>query len=677
MPPKSKNSVRSKKSKNGILTEVSTAQPLDTPPKPEDGNEQQNPPEGENPASPTSDKAKKKKKMTAKERKRLRLAEQARQEELQRQAQANLEAERLRELERQMEEQQKQRLLEEETSLNNFRQLKAQNRANVRSEAAKAAEWERYISCDHSTNPLDTADVNTFIAIWKELEDTDMQTLFSHITLASKLIDQLTQYRNVAEVANNAGDFEKFSGQVIELRKLIQNKIELLTQHHLLHSDKYTGAKSEVLLNAESSGYGYGLWVNLAKNPRIKEIDFASLNIGIPKGVAMASLAIRVLFTPFASEFDRYALLSPVMAVEFFQLPPPPKRVAKLVLRQYSQSSGLTPVAYPLKNVSSAQPPLTFKMKIDTSRLPDDMKDVTVIKIDDIERSSELITDVNFDLDEKIVTFNCTTTGIFAVASPKYLHFPFEFWEINSSAPESTEIFLRSSSMEIRLKIDKNGLVSTDHPIQFSGLTASAALDSLQRHGINLVAPDTIKELGEHAEKLCEKPPDLEDVFNSGIADAATGFRIRRSRWNSTIGKGAHEDDRVMFLAREIVEFGEPISEDEAVEEEEVKHEEGEQKEADPTQRTEGGEKKKEDKPTKWACIQGTAKHISIVPNTENSESPIMKSSDENKLHKYLMPSFMDLASDAVKQRVLDSSGFVSETLKYILTKLRLFSMTV
>ena len=42
-----------------------------------------------------------------------------------------------------------------------------------------------------------------------------------------------------------------------------------------------------------------------------------------------------------------------------------------------------------------------------------------------------------------------------------------------------------------------------------------------------------------------------------------------------------------------------------------------------------------------------------------------------------MMPMLMDLASDEVKERVNKVSSFVAETVNHILSKMRVFSVTV
>lgn len=510
--------------------------------------------------TPSDKKGKGKKKLTKKEiaRRKREKAEQDRLEQLR--IERELEEKRIHEQEQEMERREQERLKQEEDDVKSLRKLRVDKSHQIRSEKAKKDEWERYVSCDHGTDSNNQSDINTFISQWRETENLDLQQLFIKIEEAKHLLDQLLELRASASVSLDVEEFEQLSNNIQDIRLLIENKITLITQHHLLFSDKYALAKNEVLLSAEAGGYGYGLWVNLAKNPRIKEIEFPSVAIEICKYIALASLAIRCTISPFLTEYNNYLLLSPILACEFFQLPAPPKKIGTLMtLRQFSQPQGqLIPITYPLKNVNNPQPPLVFKMKINVDNLPEDTESVTIIKIDDIQNSKQLVTDVDIDKENSIVKFSCQTTGLFALSLPKFAQFPFQYWEINSPKPETVEIYIKTALTEVDILIDKDGLCSMTTPFIFNRLTAPAALEYLQRHGINIIAPASNSDLGDVSSKLSGKSAELEEVLNSGIADAATGFRIRYSKWNSRV-----QEDRAVFIVREIVEFGEPVSDDE------------------------------------------------------------------------------------------------------------------
>ena len=601
------------------------------------------------------------KKPTKKElaRRRREKAEQERLEQLRKEKE--LEEKRIRDQEMEMERREKERLKDEENDLANLRKIRGEQNENVRQEQAKKEEWERYLSCDHSTNPRDQADVNSFVSTWQECEDTDMQDLFGQIEKAVKLVDELLELKSKSELQGNKQECERYSRHVVDIRGLIHSKIEKLTAHQLLFSEKYASAKNEVLLSTEGGGYAYGLWVNLAKNPRISSIDFGMVGMEIYKTVAQAAIAIRVTTSPEIHEFGNYVLLSPVLTCEFFQLPPPTKRVGGLTLRQVSTQHNLQTVQYPLKTTkpNEVQPPIVFKMKVDVSLLPENTESVTVIKIDDIDNTGTQISDVEIDRENGIFKFSSKTTGVFALALPRYAHFPFKFWEINSLKEDSCEVFIRTALTDLCINVDANGMCSMNSPIAFSGLSAPAAIEFLQRHGINIAAPESINEFGEKASEVSQKNSDVEYALANGMADAVTGFRMRVSRWNASI-----PGDRAMLIVREITDFGEAVTEDE-------QEEEDRQEDQNPEE-----EEKKPEKPTKWRAVLAKAKHMNEVPYSENSSEPNCKAKDKTIFHQHLLHVLLDMASSGVQGRTRNCSGFVSETVRFILQKAKVFSST-
>jgi hypothetical protein len=202
----------------------------------------------------------------------------------------------------------------------------------------------------------------------------------------------------------------------------------------------------------------------------------------------------------------------------------------------------------------------------------------------------------------------------------------------------------------------------------FSRLTAPAALEHLQRRGVNIVAPERVDAFGECASKVSEKSAELEDVIACGVADAATGFRCRWSRWNAQL-----PEDRAMLLAQEIAEFGQPVSDDEPRSEEEDRGaeppEEEERADAERPAKKKHGE-------IKWHAVLAKAKHIYEVEYTEDADEPDLKMKQKTAFHQHLMHMLLDVASSAVRGRTRNASGFVVETVRYLLQKLKLFSVT-
>lgn len=52
------------------------------------------------------------------------------------------------------------------------------------------------------------------------------------------------------------------------LRVLAQRKIDYISAHLIQRADEYANSKNEVLLVSSTKDIEFGLWVNIAKNPR-------------------------------------------------------------------------------------------------------------------------------------------------------------------------------------------------------------------------------------------------------------------------------------------------------------------------------------------------------------------------------------------------------------------------
>lgn len=283
-----------------------------------------------------------------------------------------------------------------------------------------------------------------------------------------------------------------------------------------------------------------------------------------------------------------------------------------------------------------------------------------------------MVSDVEIDKEKNEIRFNCKTTGTFALTIPKYAHFPFKFWEIDVRGNDSVKLFIRTSLTEIIIRIDEKGLCTIEEPFKTeNSFYAPALFNLLQSKGINLVAP----KLGEKIElpgtpQLSEKTKDLEDLLSIGLADSATGFRVRSSKWNSSL-----QSDRATLLVEEVADWRKAHSDDEENENQpQIENQEGieNQEQAPPPPIKEKSQPKK----VNWKCILIKEQHISEIPYTEDKEDPSFKIVANSIFHQHLLPMFFDFASEEVRQRVKNAPGFIGETLFYLIQKTRLFSYT-
>ena len=283
---------------------------------------------------------------------------------------------------------------------------------------------------------------------------------------------------------------------------MVRKKIEEITVHHLVFSDKFTSGKNEVLVTAEAEGIRFGMWVNLSKNPRNKEMTFPGVKIEFPKAVAMTSIAIRIITLSEKPFNDQYLFLDNMIKCEFIQLPTPPKRIGTMTLRQSPQMNSLTRVNYPFRNISTAQPPLVFTVTVENRAFLEPESGTTVVLLkDDGTISSESITNVTPDPEKGELQFSSLSIGTFALAVPRYNQFPFEYWELNSTSETTFEIYLKTALLELAIEIDSNGRCSLENPayLAFKDLSPVAAVDFLLDHGINILAQEQLERLNPKA----------------------------------------------------------------------------------------------------------------------------------------------------------------------------------
>ena len=630
-----------------------TAETPDTP-------ENTAPPEGAEAPKP---KPQRKKKLSKKELARLR-KEKAEQERLEQERREAEERDRIeREYEQKKREEQQQRLHDEDQEIQNLRKSRFENGRKVRSSKEQEDDWEIFKACDHFIDVRSAADVNSFVAKWQELEDGELPDLFENIGRAELIVRRLKKMREAAEVAKDTELFERCDGQIKEIGRLIDAKIEATTMHHLVFSDKYAGAKNEVLVSNSTDEMSFAMWVNLSKNPRVKDIEFPGLHIEISKAVAMSSLAIRAITTTEKPYNEEYLFLNKLIRCELLQLPTPPKKIGQMTLRQSPQLTTLVKLNYPLKNVQTAQPALTFKFPVEPGFLTEYMQDATVVMVnDDNSVSSEHISKVVVDKEANEVSFSAMAVGTFAFGVPRYSHFPLKLWEITSLSETSVEIYIQTQLIEMAIVINGEGKCSMEAPFQFTDLTPTEAVEYLAERGVNIIAPPG------SIDGINAKSPELDELLAQGLADTATGFHVKWSKWNALL-----PSDRAILLMKPQKTF-------EIEEEEEEINEPAPPPDTESAPPAEGadGTSPEEQKPRKprMFCILAKANHITEVPNTEREEECNVKPLDDARIHQHLLPMFFERTPEDIQERVKSAPSFLCDAVYYILKNLRLFSMT-
>ncbi|XP_072528979.1 dynein axonemal intermediate chain 7 [Salminus brasiliensis] len=242
------------------------------------------------------------------EKDRLQKEDEERRLKEEEEARLTAEREEQERLEREQKEEEERQRLElkdrerREDELNELRFKLEENQSAVNTwEAAtrEQAEWDRYMLCDGSPNPAVQPEINTFISLWKEDPEVQIQPILQQCALALQLTDELDLLLSeepepsVAQVYHNT---------LVSLQSLIHTK-HLLATEEILNGAKAcldieTGNMQRVVQDDKTT---LCLWANLNKKPRFKGYQFSEVGLGfeLPMQLATSDIAVRILHTRY------------------------------------------------------------------------------------------------------------------------------------------------------------------------------------------------------------------------------------------------------------------------------------------------------------------------------------------------------------------------------------------
>lgn len=171
----------------------------------------------------------------------------------------------------------------------------------VKGDIRLLSQWNHYLQCDGSPNPLIAPEINTFISLWKE----ETNETFEEVIQKSKLVLPLIEKLKFILLETPPYDLytkniTQYRRSILELQELLHFKFNLATEILLRHAstlaDLDTGNMEKVIQNENVTLY---VWANLKKNPRYKNIRFSNTEIGfdIPRILATSDIALRLLHT--------------------------------------------------------------------------------------------------------------------------------------------------------------------------------------------------------------------------------------------------------------------------------------------------------------------------------------------------------------------------------------------
>ncbi|XP_064557179.1 dynein axonemal intermediate chain 7-like [Zonotrichia leucophrys gambelii] len=165
------------------------------------------------------------------------------------------------------------------------------------------AKWEHYLSCDGAPDPTVPQEINTFMSLWRDEQDQDVQLVMEKGEVVLHLIEKL-QFLLLETAPEDITDEkqEQYLQVILQLQDLLHQKYNDATQSLLkvasMYEDSESGNMHTVLKDINVT---FCLWANLKMKVRYRQdtCSEAGHAFELPMSLALSSVAVRVLYTRY------------------------------------------------------------------------------------------------------------------------------------------------------------------------------------------------------------------------------------------------------------------------------------------------------------------------------------------------------------------------------------------
>ncbi|NXE64362.1 CASC1 protein, partial [Calcarius ornatus] len=164
-------------------------------------------------------------------------------------------------------------------------------------------QWEHYLSCDGTPDPTVPQEINTFMSLWHDDQDQDVQLVMEKEEVVLHLVEKLEFLLLEAapeEITDQQRD--QYQEVILQLQVLLHQKYNDATLNLLkiasMYEDSETGNMHTVL---KDKNVTFCIWANLKNKVRYKDHVFqeAGHAFVLPMSLALSSVAVRLLHTHY------------------------------------------------------------------------------------------------------------------------------------------------------------------------------------------------------------------------------------------------------------------------------------------------------------------------------------------------------------------------------------------
>jgi len=542
--------------------------------------------------------------------------------------------------------------------------------ATEQAAALSGSEWDRFVACGERPDVMSEGDMNTFLTEWRERPRADLWKTLPTCTLATEMLSS-TQLE--AAHAHDRGD-DKLAIWQRELQILIfdelLSKLDSATAEFLQRSEDFVNNKMECCVTVAARGCHFGLWVNLAKNPRIKSIEYADLSIAVelPKSLALASIAVRVtqydndFISPYASAESVASAtsmaLGGILKIDLLLLPPPAKKIKGWTMRPVTEmTTSVSHQPYPIPGadgvIPMSAPPLRISYVLDPGVMVPEGETQQVGWWDDKEEmwKTDDISDIQWAPETRTISFDTLHLTALALLQPTHLEFPFKNWLLSPSTSSSADLYVQTQNHLLHVAVSAKGVVLKAPRLPAlsalldTPLAASTLFLGLRRAGINLMPRDVD---ATKLERVTPKAAALEKEMHQAIAPLAARYHLCASRWN--LSRGASKG--TLRFAMKAESYADESAESSSTPD-------------DPFAAIEPD----------WATLEFSQKRVLLIAATDEDDSCNELAAEGVVAHSTPLECFKERDPD-LQEELLSSSRLYQDSVRQLLDNLRLLSFT-
>ncbi|XP_048682147.1 dynein axonemal intermediate chain 7 isoform X5 [Caretta caretta] len=451
------------------------------------------------------------------------------------------------------------------------RQWKADYRAH--------AKWEHYMQCDGSPDPTVPQEINTFMSLWQENKNEDIEFVIEKGNQVLNLIEKL--YFLLLDTPPNELKEKviiQYQESILELQSLLHQKYNEATERLLKKANTYADSDSgNMEVAIKDKNITFCIWGNLKKNPRFKNHMFSDAENGfdLPKTVATSDVAVRILHT-------HYDHISPLQCIPKLHLKvqaPESKQEltvlydmkeekegeqksgedSDLVIEKESDGRKLLDVGletYPYPPESEETEDATYPRIGVTLRLLDSViffEEPVVARWDSAGKQwrTDGISDIKYKMKEKQISFEMDAFYTITLLQDAHLNMPYQSWELRPNGTDELLFTVVTAFAEVQMQIKGNqcmlSSITVDGSEKLSHLTGkwTSPIDltiALKKAGVNIFPSDYSYKY------VCVNKKTLlaEVTTYQQMALVASSFAFSWSKWNLASGQ-----DQVVFKVSE------------------------------------------------------------------------------------------------------------------------------